>query len=261
MTRTVRFISCLALAVCALLMTVESSAQIWQAMPQNGIFFVELGAGGGELWGVGRIGITGVNRTFRWNGSNWEPKSTSPEPFQVEVSADGRPWILDASGGVHRWNGSSFVQVTGCATSIAVGSNDDAWVTGCSSADQFNNFRIYRWNPTTQQFVLQSGVAYQVGMKSNGTVWILRKSAGGLSAYQKGLGTQWISRGIPANFAFGFGGGTAQAQDGFYSWNPNTGSWAFYIGDADDVVDWGSWGPGPLYGLSFGVPYQVFVAQ
>lgn len=184
-----------------------------------------------------------------------EGRSSTVQGYEIEVSSDGRPWLIALNTyDVYRWNGSSFVKLTGCARDIAIGPNDDAWVIGCSEADALHNRKIWRWNPATQQFVHVPGMnATQIAVQSNASVWISVNTQTGGVAHQRS-GNGWVNRGAPPGGVRALGGGGAQASTGsdYFTYNASTGAWDFFISDDQDGYIWlSSWGPGPLYGIGF----------
>ena len=60
------------------------------------------------------------------------------EAERVAIGSDGSLWAVNKAGNIWRRNGSSWTQVQGAATDIAVSDADTVWVTNSSG-------NIYQW--------------------------------------------------------------------------------------------------------------------
>ncbi|MFZ5897070.1 MAG: hypothetical protein ACOY0T_38790 [Myxococcota bacterium] len=214
-------------------------------MPDSGLHFWDIGSGGEEVWAM-----AGPNAwVYRWNGNGWTRKSTLATS-EIEVSPEGRPWIVDMDLGVYRWNGVAFVRVGDlCAQDIAVGANDDAWAVGCDEDGMWNR-SIFRWNPSTRVWQQIPGRANSVGMSGSGRAWIYRIFSDRDVAYER-VGSSWIWRGgatTRINFIEGASMTEYPGSTDVYGWNPNTQSFQLYLASNMHLNDI-TWGPGPLWGV------------
>jgi hypothetical protein len=150
-------------------------------MRMHGMGFQGLGVGGaataigvgpsGQAWVVGTNIVSSYGKgIYRWQNGAWS--SVAGAATKIAVSPEGTPWVLDAFGDIYKWNGSAFVGLPagGCATSIGVGPNDEAWIIGCGNVNKYGN-GIFRWQNGGWSSV--PGAAAQVAVSPEGTPWVL----------------------------------------------------------------------------------------
>jgi hypothetical protein len=130
---------------------------------------------GGTAWAIGRntnsegnafiySSVVGAYNTV----SSWNEMPGGAAA--VAVSPEGTAWVLTGGGAIYRWNGSGFDLLPGCATSIGVGSNNQAWVTGCG-AYQSGGHAIFKWTGSAWQQM--PGAAGQIAVSPEGTPWVV----------------------------------------------------------------------------------------
>ena len=123
----------------------------------------------------------------RWQVYQWrhllserlDVGATSALQTQIAVSPEGIPWVIQANGNIFYANGSSWQQVSGCATSIAVGPTGvafagpfgDAWVIGCGGSN------IYQFQNGTSWVQIPGGASYISVSPDLGVPWVVNSSA------------------------------------------------------------------------------------
>lgn len=143
----------------------------------NGSSFAPLAAAGcATAIGVGRNGAAwvigcaetspGNHGIFRYTGSSWQ--GIAGEGKAIAVSPEGTPWVVNAAGGVYRWNGASFapLEAASCAREIGVGAGDSAWVIGCNDLGA-GGYGVYGWNGLAWQGV--PGAATKIAVSPAGS--------------------------------------------------------------------------------------------
>ena len=74
----------------------------------------------GTPWVIGCNGSASQNGGIYYlNGSSWV--QVPGAATRIAVSPEGIPWVVTAAGNIFYFNGSVFINVPGCATNIAVG--------------------------------------------------------------------------------------------------------------------------------------------
>jgi hypothetical protein len=128
---------------------------------------------------------------YQLQGSTWvrqptpvyNQPSSVPIPTQIAVSPQGVPWIVNSAGNVYFWYppsptayDGSYLQVGGCAISIAVGTAY-AYVAGCGGSSA--GYNIWRTvNPSTNYgnvaWAQVAGTASQISLSPDlGIPWIV----------------------------------------------------------------------------------------
>jgi hypothetical protein len=185
-----------------------------------------------QAWIVGCTSNgSGGNSVYHLKGpGNWVQVPMA-SATRITVSPEGTPWAINAQGVIYEWNGSAFAAVSpnGCASSIGVGPNSDAWVVGCSSVGAGGNGifhftggawvqisgaaateiavspdgtpwsinkqgTIFEWNGQSFAAVNPSGCATQIGVGPGGEAWVIGCSAvnsGGNGVFHL-VGSQWV---------------------------------------------------------------------
>jgi hypothetical protein len=177
------------------------------------------------LWILGCDSPSAGNHgIYKYEGGAWRQVAGAAK--SIAVSPEGTPWVVNAAGEIYRWNGSAFARlpgVQGCATAIAVGANNSAWVLGCDNPSA-GNHGIYRFNGSSWQVV--PGAAKAIAVAPNGAPWVVN-AAGEIYRWNglgfQGLGAPGCAReiGVGSNdiaYAIGcnsLGGGNY----GVYGWN------------------------------------------
>jgi len=115
---------------------------------------------------------------------------------QLAVSPQGYLWQLNHAGNIYYWNGSGWVQVPGCATSISVGPTapvyrggaspapnaygsqyGDPWVIGCD--DNIYQLQGSTWvqhDTSVYNTLLPMAVPTQIAVSPQGVPWIINSA-------------------------------------------------------------------------------------
>jgi hypothetical protein len=97
----------------------------------------------------------------------------------VAAPGTGVPWVLSQQPGwahddmaIWKWNGSSWDRKSGCARSMALSYNDDAWVIGCDGLIWEGNGATW-WKDNTQSgYSPTNAVTIRVDAQQ-GVVWVI----------------------------------------------------------------------------------------
>ncbi len=133
----------------------------------------------GSAWIIGCDAFNDGNGTiYQLQGSTWVKQGTGAN--RIAVSPEGTPWVLDWTGNIYRGislfslfgaKTLEFVQVPGCASSISVGPNSDAWITGCQPQGDAG-YNIYQLQ--SGSWVQVPGTGSQISVSPDfGIPWIV----------------------------------------------------------------------------------------
>ncbi len=118
---------------------------------------------------------------YQLQGSKWVKQPG--KALKIAVSPDlGFPWVVNAAGNIYFWNGTTFNEIGGCATSIGVGplsaaiffgdAFGDAWITGCTP--EGNGYGIYQLQ--SGSWVKIPGSAVEIAVSPDlGVPWIVNR--------------------------------------------------------------------------------------
>jgi thiol-disulfide isomerase/thioredoxin len=97
----------------------------------------------------------------------------------IGVGRNGVVWATSTAGDVLRWNGTSWDNIPGIGSRVAVDAEGAAWVVTTDGS-------IYKYNLTTKYWDLQPGNAKDIGVGGDGSVWIIGNNAvsGGYDIYK-----------------------------------------------------------------------------
>ena len=146
----------------------------WNAVSGSAL---DIGSGSNnQAWMIGTDPTSGGNyHIYRWVQSTSSWQQTAGGALRIAVSPEGTPWVVDASGGIWRWNGTQFIAFPGGAYDIGVGSNESAWVIGRNPTGG-GNFQIFRWHSATSSWELVPGGAVRISVSPDGTPWVVSAS-------------------------------------------------------------------------------------
>jgi hypothetical protein len=195
----------------------QAAAFTWGTMPGKAND-ISIGANG-SVWHIGTDARPGGFGIYRWLNNGWS--NVQGGAVKVAVDPQGNAWVANDKQAIFRWNGSSWVGMPGLAREIAVGANGSVWHIGTDARP--GGFGIYRWVNNAWQnvpggavkvavdpqgnawvandkkqiyrfngssFTLMPGLANEIGVGANGTVWHL-----GTNAVSGGYGLWWWNNG------------------------------------------------------------------
>ena len=167
------------------------------------------------VWAIGGESVLGGFEISYWTGSAWDVVEESGA-LAIDVAPTGFPWIVTRENNIYQWNGSEFVERPGQARDIGIGADGSAWIIGTEAApggykiyrwtetnwDEVPggavaidvlaygdlgeqqqsapwivtaDHQISRW--TGSEWSQQPGEAQDIGIGSNGAVWIIGTTA------------------------------------------------------------------------------------
>jgi hypothetical protein len=133
------------------------------------------GGSGPQIWIIGcsRVNASGYG-IYSLRGGGWQQVSGAART--IAVSPEGIPWVINEQGAIFKWNFTSrefqSLSVPGCATSIGVGSDDSAWIIGCSRISD-SGYGIYSLRGGGWQQV--SGAARTIAVSPEGIPWVINE--------------------------------------------------------------------------------------
>jgi len=157
---------------------VTAGDQIYQ---HNGSTFVhvpggakDIGIGGGKVWVIGNNAGKGGYDIYRRDGNRWTKIAGSA--VRIDVDHHGNPWVVNSFGGIYRYNGKTFQDVSGNvrAQDIGVGANGTVTVLDKKGAPYF-------W--TGAGWYKLPGAAKHVSVSSRGEPWVVN-AAGDIYTWQ-----------------------------------------------------------------------------
>ena len=89
--------------------------------------------------------------------------------MRIDVDGAGNAWIVNSTGAICRWTGSSWQKLPGQARDIGVGANGTAWIIGWDAVK--GGYSIQCWTANSWQRVNGGAIGISVG--PDGKVWIV----------------------------------------------------------------------------------------
>jgi hypothetical protein len=131
----------------------------------------------GTVWVIGNNPESGGYDIYRStnNGAHWTKIPGSA--LRISVDPQGNAWVVNNANNIFRYDGNQWVQTTGGAKDIGVGSDGAVWIIGA------DNSSIFRWDGSN--WVKKSGGATQIAAGPNGIVWVVN-GAGDMYKAQEG---------------------------------------------------------------------------
>lgn len=114
---------------------------------------------------------------------------------RIAVTPDGKPWVVNKSNLVYRFQDSTsaWIQMPGTATDIAIGGNGAVYTIGTTPVT--NGYNVMRWNGTSWTEI-PGGAGIHIAVDSKGTPWVVNKA----NVVYKYNGTTWDAvTGVAAN--------------------------------------------------------------
>jgi hypothetical protein len=200
----------------------------WQQLPGAA---VDVGVGGpnNTAWVIGTNAEGGGYGIYRWNGTNnWDKIPGSA--VRIDVDPKGNAWVINAQGGIYRYNGSAWEQLPGSAKGgdIGIGNNGAVWITGGGNVG--GGLQIYRWNGSNWTNV--PGGALRIDVDPQGNPWVVNSSHN----IFRGNGSSWQQMPGAANdIGIGADGSVfvVGTDSGVYKWNGS--NWTRMDGGLTDI--------------------------
>lgn len=85
---------------------------------------------------------------------------------RVDVDARGFPWVVEASGRIHRFDGTAWVTLPGTARDLSIGVDGTAYSVGTQG-------QLWRWVPGNGAWTRVAANAMAVAVAPNGNPWIV----------------------------------------------------------------------------------------
>lgn len=114
---------------------------------------------------------------------------------RIAVTPDGKPWVVNKSNLVYRFQDSTsaWIQLPGTATDIAIGGNGAIFAIGTTQVT--NGYNVIRWNGISWTEI-PGGAGIHIAVDAKGTPWVVNKA----NAVYKYNGTTWDAvSGVNAN--------------------------------------------------------------
>jgi hypothetical protein len=173
---------------------VNSIGEVWRYSsqdPENGYWtwipgtLSDIGIGGnGDVWAIA------INSwVVKWNGTDWD--TCDAMGVRIAVEHDGRPWVVDSYGAIHRHSNNrtdsgTWELLPGTARDIGLGPASDsisrfAWSVGPTSSGLLN---LSVWDEQTAAWLSTGGPpsldnSYpSVAVDPDGQPWVLDGSGG-----------------------------------------------------------------------------------
>lgn len=128
---------------------------------------IDIGADGTK-WIVGTEGTQG--RIYFYNGTSWE-LFPSGEAVKISVDPSGVLWIIKSNNTIHRWNGSSWVQMPGTAQEIDIGADGSVYIVGVGNSENQEG-QIFKWTGSSWE-LLPNSSAMKISVDPSGNPWII----------------------------------------------------------------------------------------
>jgi Streptogramin lyase len=172
------------LVLVAVLTSRTTNAQQWQLMDGRAR---DIGVGAdGTVWIIGTNPVGGSHDIWRRNATGWTNIPGGAERIAVDPS--GNAWVVNNTHNIFRYDGSKFVQVNGGATDIGVGANGTVWVIGSNASG--NDYDIWRSTNKGATWTQVSGGAVRISVDPSGNAWVVN-SSGNIYHYD---GTKFVQQ-------------------------------------------------------------------
>lgn len=121
----------------------------------------------GKVWIIGTKAKGKNFRIYRRDGNTWT--DTKGHALRIDVGPKGNVWVVNATGGIYRHNGKSYINVSGpSAADIGVGADGTVIVTG-------KDGKPYVYLPLIGKFQAIRGGASVVTVDKDGNPWALNR--------------------------------------------------------------------------------------
>jgi hypothetical protein len=225
----------------------------WHKYPGYGR---DIAAGSNDtVWAVGYSSAPGGYWIYRWKGaarwilqpwlgSNWEKLGSAG----LRIAAAGDlAWLVNDQGEIYRSReGVVWERLPGCAKDIAVGSNGEVWIIGCSSVPGGYSVEHYVGDVLQPLRLTPSG-AVRIAAEPSGRLWLVNNEG---AIYRGREGALWERLpGCARGIAVGSNGavwivGCDRVSGGWSLYRWRNGAWqrvergATNIAVADDGTPW-----------------------
>jgi len=207
--------------------TLSSLRQMWIILPllfsfellpaQNWVYIAGIAA---QDIGVGRTGVVWATSTggdvLRWSGSTWE--NIPGIGSRVAVDAEGAAWVVTTDASIYKYNLTTkyWDLQPGSARDIGIGGDGSIWIIGNNAVA--GGYDIFKWDWSTSNWKNIPGGGIKVAVDPSGNPWIIN-SANNILRYN---GNSWETKpgsakdiGIGANGAVWCTG----TNDAIYKWD------------------------------------------
>jgi len=204
-------------------------------LAQNWMYLASLGA---QDIGVGRNGAawaaTTAGSVLRWSGTSWEniPGTAS----RVAVDAEGAAWVVTADSLIYKYDmATKYWQAKpGTAKDIGIGGDGSVWIIGTNAVQ--GGYDISKWDWSTSTWKNIPGGAVKIAVEPSGNAWIVNNT-GNVFRYN---GSSWdLKPGLLKDIGIGANGviWCTGPNDAIYKWDGS--NWQGQSGGAS----WVSVGP------------------
>lgn len=115
-------------------------------------------------------GATQVSRGLAWINEDDASPVNGRQAVRIAVESDGRPWVVDDRGDVHRRVHGGWLRLPNAqATDIGVSALGCVWTVGSDPRD--GGFGVFRWYHGTDWDTVD-GAARRISVLSDGLTWI-----------------------------------------------------------------------------------------
>ena len=95
--------------------------------------------------------------------------------MRIDVDPQGKPWVVQSTGAIFRYNGSTYQQMPGRASDIAIGGNGAVWIIGTNIVAG-GPHDIWRWNEENLNWDVVPGGANAISVDVLGQPWVVQES-------------------------------------------------------------------------------------
>ena len=125
----------------------------------------------GTVWKIGTTPVTGGFDIAKWDGNSWI--GITGGAVRIDVDSQGDPWVVNSYGNIYKYSQASITwkSLPGHATDLGIGGNDTVWKTGAPPGNTYG-FKISKWNGTGWDTPVQ-GAAEEISVGPDGTPWVV----------------------------------------------------------------------------------------
>ena len=130
--------------------------------------------GDGTVWVVGCNSVAGGYDIYRYDKTTGNWYANTRGAVRIAADKDGYAWIVNSDGDISQLTKSGWASVRGCAKDIGIGGDGTVWIVGCDSVD--GGYGIYEYIDATGEWEQKGEGAVRIAADKDGYAWVVRSN-------------------------------------------------------------------------------------